>query len=334
MAIDFTGGFDVAREYFLTKPPTIPNMRDNMAMWVWDDRGEIGLPRFSVEPIAPDWENPTVHSTVAFPDGRALRVWGNGPAHPTVGPAGLPTQLGAGPLRLECLEPFRRHRATFKGEAVDTTFEALLKGEPDGPKVKLEYEVETETVAPPWAAGSLDEETGRLNASKEGLFTGGDRYEQLFRATGIVRLDGVERPFSGGGIRIRRQGVRNMAGFWGHCWQTAFFPSGRAFGYCAFPPKDGTEYNEGFVFTGDGGLIPARVVEAPWMTCMRHRGDDVSFVLESKLGRTRVEGETILGVPVPVMHIPQTMCLARYRWDGEEANGMCERSNVAEKFAA
>ena len=62
--------------------------------------------------------------------------------------------------------------------------------------------------------------------------------------------------------------MRKLAGFWGHCWQSALFPSGRAFGYIAYPPRpDGQPtFNEGYLFDGDGGLIPARVVEAPWLT--------------------------------------------------------------------
>jgi hypothetical protein len=93
---------------------------------------------------------------------------------------------------------------------------------------------------------------------------GGARYEQLFRATGTVKVGDDEHDFSGTGLRIRRQGVRKLAGFWGHAWQSALFPSGRAFGYIAYPPRPDGEptFNEGYIFLRDGGLIPARVVEA------------------------------------------------------------------------
>ena len=66
---------------------------------------------------------------------------------------------------------------------------------------------------------------------------GGPRYEQLFRATGSVTVGDDAHEFTGSGLRIRRQGVRKLAGFWGHCWQSALFPSGRAFGYIAYPPR-------------------------------------------------------------------------------------------------
>ena len=111
---------------------------------------------------------------------------------------------------------------------------------------------------------------------------GGPRYEQLFRATGeSVKRGDDEHEFTGSGLRIRRQGVRKLAGFWGHCWQSAVFPSGRAFGYIAYPPRPDGEptFNEGYIFTGDGGLIPARAVEAPWLTRLQTVGEDVSLVL-------------------------------------------------------
>ena len=63
-----------------------------------------------------------------------------------------------------------------------------------------------------------------LETSVEGDLMGGDRYEQMFRATGSVRVAGEEVSFTGSGLRIRRQGVRRLEGFWGHCWQSALFP--------------------------------------------------------------------------------------------------------------
>ena len=125
---------------------------------------------------------------------------------------------------------------------------------------------------------------------------GGPRYEQLFRATGAVRVAGTEHAFTGSGLRIRRQGVRRLEGFWGHCWQSALFPSGRAFGYIAYPPRpDGQPtFNEGYLFAGDGDLIPARVVDAPWLTKLQPLGEDVSVVLQTADGTVRIEGETVL----------------------------------------
>ena len=89
--------------------------------------------------------------------------------------------------------------------------------------------------------------------------------------------------------------MRKLAGFWGHCWQSAVFPSGRAFGYIAYPPRpDGQPtFNEGFIFTGDGGLIPARAVVAPWLTRLQPLGEDASLVLETADGVIEIAGETV-----------------------------------------
>ncbi|WP_262403050.1 hypothetical protein, partial [Actinomadura sp. CNU-125] len=156
---------------------------------------------------------------------------------------------------------------------------------------------------------------------------------------------------TGSGLRIRRQGVRKLADFWGHCWQSAVFPSGRAFGYIAYPPRpDGQPtFNEGFVFTGDGDLVPARVVRAPWLTRLRALGEDVSLVLETEAGTVEIEGETVFSTH-DVHHGDDTYSVralkqeisdfpavhqagVRYRWDGEETFGMLERSNPLDKIS-
>ena len=83
----------------------------------------------------------------------------------------------------------------------------------------------------------------------------------------------------------------------------------------------------------------------PRRCCKRHgsrgcaNGDDASVVLESALGITRIEGETVvstfqLGIP----EMPQFPVLyqggARYRWDGEDTYGMLERSSMRDKLTA
>ena len=44
MAIDLTGGIDPAREYMFAERPDNPEMRDSASFWVFDDRGQVGLP--------------------------------------------------------------------------------------------------------------------------------------------------------------------------------------------------------------------------------------------------------------------------------------------------
>jgi len=144
--------------------------------------------------------------------------------------------------------------------------------------------------------------------------------------------------------------VRHLAGFWGHCWQSALFPSGRGFGYIAYPPRPDGEptFNEGYVFDGDGDLIPARVVTAPWLTTLVPLGADVTLELETAQGPVRIEGETVVSA-FDIHHddkmlasqqlrqaMPSFPALhqggVRYRWDGEETYGMIERSYPLDKI--
>ena len=119
-------------------------------------------------------------------------------------------------------------------------------------------------------------------------------------------------------------------------WQSALFPSGRAFGFIVYPPRDDAlpTYNEGYLFDGDGELIPARVVDAPWLRTLAPRGQDVSVVLESEKGTTRIRAESLMscfmvmgGVGPGTEGFPVLQqAITRYTLDGETANGMMERS--------
>ena len=346
MAIDLTGGIDSSREYMFAERPSDPEMRDSVSFWVFDDRGLVGLPRIGVEAVASNWDHHSIQVNVVFPDGRAFRLRDEGASWPVEGPDGRPTVLGGGPLAFRCVKPFDVWTMTFDGKAVQTSSADLVAGRKDGPLVDLRFAVEATRAVPPWVQGALQADAASaLETSVEGDLMGGDRYEQLFRATGSVRVAGEEHAFTGSGLRIRRQGVRRLEGFWGHCWQSALFPSGRAFGYIAYPPRpDGRPtFNEGYLFDGDGPLVPARVVEAPWLRRLEPSGEDVAVVLETADGTERIEGETVLSthditdpaeVPAELLAKMANWTFpalqqagVRYRWHGEQAYGMLERSS-------
>lgn len=351
MAIDLTGGIDPAREHMFAERPDNPEMRDSVSFWVFDDRGEVGLPRIGIEAVAANWENHGLQVNVAFPDGRVYRLREEGASWPVEGPKGRPTVLGAGPLAFTCIEPFDVWTMTFDGKAVATSSSDLAEGHKDGPLTDLRFEVEAKMAAPPWVQGVLQTDAASaLKASVEGDLMGGPRYEQLFRATGSIRVAGREHSFMGSGLRIRRQGVRRLEGFWGHCWQSALFPSGRGFGYIAYPPRpDGQPtFNEGYLLDGDGDLVPARVLEAPWLTHLQPLGEDVRVVLETRNGTERIEGETVVSthdITDPSEVPPEQLAKfanwtfpalqqagVRYRWGDEETIGMLERSTPMDRI--
>jgi hypothetical protein len=352
MASDLTGGIDPQREHMLPACPADPEMRDSVSFWVFDDRGEIGLPRIGIEAVGANWAQHGVQANVAFPDGRVYRLRSDAPSLSPIGPEGLPTVLGAGPLTFRCVAPFKSWQMTFDGDMTRTSTAQLVSGEIDGPTTRVQFEVEAEMAVPPWEQGAMSAKARSLLAgSVEGALMGGDRYEQLFRASGSVTIDGARQEFSGTGLRIRRTGVRHLAEFRGHAWQTALFPGGRAFGYIAYPPRDDGEatFNEGYLFDGDGELVPATVVEAPWFTSVEPLGQDVSLVLQTERGLTTITGETVIAT-FDIHHQDKTFSIdalrdehsnfpalqqagVRYTWDGEIAYGMIERSNPIGKIS-
>ena len=192
---------------------------------------------------------------------------------------------------------------------------------------------------PPLISGTMTAASSELMNGEQGSFIS-PRYEQLCRARGWLEVAGERRAFNGQALRIKRQGVRKFEGFWGHCWQSALFPSGRAFGVNVFPPRaDGKpSFNEGFVFDGDGTLTPARAVEVPWLRTLQTGGEAVPLVLETADGRFAIDGVTfvncrsqghkVLPASFPVVQ----QAHARYRWDDEEACGMVERSTLRDQM--
>jgi hypothetical protein len=338
MTIDLTGGLDAEREYLFATTPADPELRESVNVWVWDQSDRFGMPRFGVEAVADQWDTHDLQLNLALRDGRVVTIFGPHPAHARTGDDGRARTLGAGPMSFELIEPFTHWRAHVEGVARVTTVDAQINGwfpGGDGDDEPVEIELDIRSAVPPWEVGTLLAEAAHVLATQEeGDLMGGPRYEQLFRATGRVRVGAETHDLNGGGLRIRRTGVRRLAAFRGHAWQSAVFPSGRAFGYITYPPRtdDKPTLNEGYVFDGDGPLRAARVVQAPWLGDLHARGEPVPVVLETDDGNTTIEGETILStfmVLGPLAGFTLSQSIVRYSWDGERANGMMERSTAA-----
>ena len=153
----------------------------------------------------------------------------------------------------------------------------------------LRLELDSTMALPPWVVGSLEPE-GHFNPGEH-------RFEQLFRATGTLSLDGAETPFVGGGLRIHRTGGDRgqFQDWYGHCWQSSLFPSGRGFGFIHYHPRpDGSaRFREGWLSDG-GEIVPARVDRTPWMTGAVPAGEDVSFTLRTPDRTVHIEAETFV----------------------------------------
>ena len=344
MGIDLTGGLPERREHFFAQQPDNPEMRDSASMWIFDDRGEIAIPRVGIEALGQNWAAHDFQLNVCFADGRVFRARESGRSRSPLDAAGRPRVLGTGPVEFRCVVPYRTWTVSYRGEADATTTARLIAGDDHFTRTSLQFHVETTMVVPPWEQGTLSAEARDqlANTDQGDLMGRGERIEQLFRSAGSLKVDGREYAFSGSGLRIKRQGTRQLSGFWGHCWQSAVFPSGKAFGYIAYPPRsaDDVPYNEGFVFDGDGPLIPARVVSAPWLRELIARDEDVSLVLEAADGRQ----VTVKGTTYAPTHdrfrrpqLPNFPVLSqggvRYEWNGEVSYGMLERSSMRDKIS-
>ncbi len=345
MTVDLSGGFGNEREFVFADQPDDPDMRESVNAWVWDNGNQVGLPRVGIEAVADQWESHDIQLNLATAEGRNYNLFGAGKVHDARGGDGQARVLGAGPLSFELVEPYRHWRMRFEGLSTETTVDEQIAGReaPGEPTVPVDVRIDIKSVAPPWENGALLPEAKRvLDEQDEGALMGGPRFEQLSRATGTVTIAGTEHTIDGGALRVRRQGIRRLGTFRGHAWQSAIFPSGRGFGYIVYPPRtDGLPtYNEGYVFKGDGALVPARVIEAPWLRRLQAHGEDVSVVLETEGGTARIEGVSLLsnfkimaGVGAPDLPVLQ-QAISRYTWDGESANGMMERSIPGDQLSA
>ncbi len=342
MTVDLSGGIDPAREYMLATQPEDPEIREAVNVWIESSDGGFGM-RIGIEALAANWEAQDIWLDIAFADGRVISLRESHPPLPAVDGRGLATIRGAGPVRFQCVTPFAHWRVSFQGQAPETTAAQLANGVlANAPSpVEVAFDLDLSMAVPAWAPGTLRKEAAQTLAGQQGEHMSA-RYEQLCRAQGSLRVGNKVLDVRGNGLRIRRQGVRRLEGFFGHCWQSAVFPSGKAFGFNAYPPREDGQpsYNEGFVYNGDGVLQPARAIQVPWLDRLRASGDDVSFVLETADGNVSVTGTTFINtrsvnkgsaVVPPEFPVVQ-QAHARYRWDGEECCGMVERSSQASKI--
>jgi len=330
-----SGGLTPEHELFFPAQPENPEMRESTSVWLFEENGAFGFPRVGIEAEASSWDNRRVQGNFAVAGGRILNGAGMGVAHSPFDANGKPTILGAGPIAFQCIEPFRKWRMTFDGTAVDGTVDQQIAKTLDpNHRTPVKFDVELEMITPAWVQDISPEKVAKMapadaiEAANMGI---GWRLEHLFRAHGVFQLDGKTHDFKGSGSRIKRQSVRPLAGFRGHCWQSAVFPDGRAFGFITYPPReDGTAYNDGYIFQ-NGKMYPARAVKIPWLRRIVGEGDDVSFELESDLGITRIQGTTALstfrvGNP-DIGNLNLHQGGARYTWDDQVAYGMIERSS-------
>lgn len=342
-----TNGLTPEHDYFFAQQPDDPEMRESTSIWMFEENGLFGFPRIGIEAEAHSWDNRLYHANFALGNDRVMQGASRGVAPPVTGQDGKPSVLGAGPLTFRCIEPFRRWQVTYEGQANPGTLAEQIGGTLlDNPQVPVRLEAELTMYTPAWVQDYSPNKVQRMtqkereDAQNMGI---GWRLEHLFRGTGTLSVDGAVREFRCLGSRIKRQSVRPLDVFRGHCWQSALFPDGRAFGYIAYPPKDDAGlYFIGYVYMG-GRMYPARPRKIPFITQVVEEGDDVSLELETELGIHRIRGATTLSTfrvnnpdmaALGAVGFTLQQSGARYQWDGMSSIGMIERSATAVQMAA
>ena len=240
---------------------------------------------------------------------------------------------------------------SFDGSATQTSTFDLAAGSTEGPLVDIRFEVEATMAVPPWVQGRLVAEAGAVLAVRRGRPDGrgplraavplhwNDRGRRRDRAH--LRGERTADPppgCAGSPSSAVTSGRRRCS-----------LAAGRS-ASIAYPARaDGLPtFNEGFIFDGDDGLIPASVTEAAWLSTIEPLGEDVSFVLDtSASGCTsrarrfcRPTTSTTPTGPSPPSLLKEEQrdfpavqqAGVRYRWDGEETFGMLERSAPVSKI--
>lgn len=333
--MELASGLALSCDYPMLEPSGVAGFGENHAFGVFDAQGRFHL-HFHIQPIPGMWQVRRTSGAIALPAGRMLMFQGEGAST-------TERNVGSGSVNFECREPFARWIGTFRGTARDTTDDAIAAGPLiDGSRCLVEVELDLTMGVPAWVLGTMNPRkvAGGQDAK---TFLGGFRYEQLFRAQAKLRVDDQEHVFSGTGYRTHRQGVRDTSGMHGHSAQTALFPSGQAFGIMRFRQPDGTAgFSEAFVYR-DHEMLPAQVLEAPWLPSLTSRGESSLLVLETDRGRETIEclslamnWRTLPGVGHDLAwhrlgnhgggQILVGSGMGRYRWAGEDSCGLLEGS--------
>lgn len=316
---------DSADEAAIDLKPDDPYFGENLALWVWDSEHRIGVHLYlktlaHLGKVHLRRETVNVH----LPDGTVLLSDADGP-----GPRDPRRPKGPN-LEMEQIEPFERWRYRYDATAQATTAAEMQSGLLHYmPLEPLAFEIEATMAAEPAvSAGPYDDP--------------GARYQQLLWATGTVRTKDGDLDLRGGGLRTHRKGHRDTRSLHGHTWFEGLFPDGRAFKVSRIRSTDGTIQAESASVEVGGERHAADIVEAPGFTGALP-GEELPIVLDSPLGRIRIDGTLEATNFVTNMdqdpfrfcpgtdrsgpdHRIMSQGLASYRWDDQLGPGMTERS--------
>lgn len=331
-------GVDPQREYpLVSRPPdNLYRYAENYMLAIYDPRLDLGM--WLHLGTCPDdfmlWEE---QALLALPGDQGM-LWTRSSSRPP------PAERPGGPtMRWEIIEPFARMRVRFDGIGVRTPYAEMMAGRVrDGQQELFAFDLMIEAVGPVWdnhrsAAGSA----GRGSMEKQSWAS--EHYQQTFRATGTVTVDGKPEPFDGTGTRDHSRGQRGHKprSFGGHNLWSAPFASGKAFGMQRmWTPEGDATLDVGFVFV-DGRYYDTDLLSPPaYIERMALSGEQLELIMRSELGEHRITGVVrrtlfcTLGEPWGYQFGADLDCprglfapgFCEFDWDGEKGWGLAERS--------
>jgi hypothetical protein len=338
--VDYSSGLSPAREAMIAEMPSEPFWTENIMFALYDETADVGF-WLHLGSIANDWGMWEDRTIVSLPgDEGVLHMAAYHLTPQERKPAGSN-------LAFKCIEPFRRWKITFDGFAWLHSNSSMAAGvSAQGPRRRLAFELDVECASPVWdAQTSAHSATGKGGMDTQSWAK--EHYEQLFRTTGRMTLDGKDTPIRGTGWRDHSRGPRGGGGgdpWGGHMIAGCIFPSGRSFIFSRYYRTDGRINLEGgCVFDSDGVFHHVEVVTAPRLEALQMSGEELPFELKWSGGRLQSTIITKRSVWIPLFKggigadlsgrgLIYAVNFGSCEWDGEIGYPYLERSDALNDF--
>lgn len=334
MIEDLSSGLPASMEFMVQTEPVEPFWSENILFALYDPTRDIGM-WLHLGTVPNDWHLWEDRIFLTLPNG-------GGTLNMSAFHATVPElRPGASCLHFRCIEPFRRWKITFDGFALHTTEASMAAGDYVSHRRRLKIELDVECTTPVWDAHTAKSEPGKGGMDTQSWAK--EHYEQLFRATGTMRLEKDEYPIDATGWRDHSRGPRggNTRDPWGgHVIVGCQFPSGKAMIFSQYWKPDGVlNLTGGAVLDAQGNFDLVDVIDAPRLTTLELRGEKLPIHLAWEGGEVRTTLETTTSVWIPrdrrhlvgrdnVGKLADTYVLnwGPVEWDGETAWAYIERS--------
>jgi hypothetical protein len=336
--IDWSSGLDVEKETIVATAPTEPFWAENLLFCPYDPKADIGA-WLHLGSVPNDWGLWEDRVFITLPgDQGVLSMWGYYRTPQALKP-------GGSALFARCVEPFKRWKVTFDGFADHISNQAMMAGglaPVSGKRRRVVIDLDIDALCPVWdAQSSAHSAEGKGDMASQGWAK--EHYEQMYRATGTVRVDLQEWPFDGIGWRDHSRGPRGGgtgAPWGGHIIAGAVWPSGRTAIWSQYWSPDGTITLEGANVTEtDGAVHSAVVVDAPRLRELIPRGETLTTRL-SYAGReaefkmscdksiwTSMQNQLTVGIDKGGPGLMYVLNYGEITWDGEVGHHYIERSD-------